>query len=235
MLEDHVKAVACVTTNGLGESLADQGFVAADDVDHAGCQVAGLRVAPGSALIELEADAARNPGIDAENALAGAPIADRPCSRGVVADAAADVGLAGGRGVGGEEEAGGEELLVQLVDGDARLDAAAAVGGVYIEDRAAPWGEVDDDGAVGALAGEAGAAAAGEDGEVVGGAELDGADGVFDGGGDDDAEGLDLVEGGVRGVEHPVVEVESDFAFDGLGEFARECGALRTCFPLWFL
>jgi hypothetical protein len=71
------------------------------------------------------------------------------------------------------------------------------------------------------------AAAAGEDGEVALVAELKGGDGVFGVGGDDDAQGLDLKERGVGGVEHAIVEPEADLAGDGGGELAGEAIALR--------
>jgi hypothetical protein len=150
-------------------------------------------------------------GADGVEVFAGAAEEDGAAAGGVVTDAAADVALAAGGGVGGEEEAGpptlpAGELIVEVVDGDAGLDDGAAVGGVDFEDRAAAGGEVDDDRAVGALTGERGAAAAGKDGEVVRGAEVDSAESVIDVGGDDDAQGLDLVEGGIGGVEHAVVE-----------------------------
>jgi hypothetical protein len=62
-------------------------------------------------------------------------------------------------------------------------------------DRAAGDRHVNDDGAVGALAGEARAAAAGEDGDGVAGAVCDDLLCVVEIGGEDDAEGLDLIEG----------------------------------------
>ena len=103
-------------------------------------------------------------------------------------------GLGGGGGVWGKEEvaaaawASAGEFAVELVDGDAGFDPGGVVG-EDVADVAAIGGGVEDDGTVGALAGEACAAAAGEDGDVAAAAEVDNGVEFVGVARDDDADG----------------------------------------------
>jgi hypothetical protein len=85
---------------------------------------------------------------------------------------------------------------------------------------------IDDDGVVGALAREAGSAATHEKGEVLGAAVVDDADEGVDGVGHNDADGFDLVDGGVGGVEHAIVAGESDAAGGHLLQIGGNAGAI---------
>src|SRR6185437_13836874 len=77
-----------------------------------------------------------------------------------------------------------------------------------------PLGEVYHHGGVAGLAGESGAAAARDDGRIVGPADLDGAHHVGFGVGDDHADRDLAVVRGVRGVERLVAVPEPHFALD---------------------
>ncbi len=108
---------------------------------------------------------------------------------GVVADHAAQRAVAVRGRLRPELELVTRELAVEFVQDDAGFDDAGAGLGVDGDEGVAVLRPVDDDGGVGGLAGQAGAAAAGEDGGAEAGADLDDAGAGLDGAGDDDAEG----------------------------------------------
>ena len=83
---------------------------------------------------------------------------------GVVAEHAAERAVAVRRGVGGEVQALLVGGVAQIVQHAARLNDAELLVGVDAEDAVHVFGEVHDDGDVTALAAEAGAAAAQENG-----------------------------------------------------------------------
>ena len=91
--------------------------------------------------------------------------------------------------------------LVELGEHDAGLDAGEAALGIDRFDLGHVAGEIEHDGVIDALAGEAGAAAAWEDGRAVVAGDGDGCGRVGGAAGEDDSDGLHLVERGVGGVE----------------------------------
>ena len=90
--------------------------------------------------------------------------------------------------------------MVEFVQDDAGLSSRPAFFGVEFDDVAHVAGEVDDDGVGDGLAGEAGAAAAGEDVDVVAAGGFDDGDDVVGVFGQHNADGFDLVDAGVGAV-----------------------------------
>jgi hypothetical protein len=149
-----------------------------------------------------------------EDVVEGFAVDDGVGAAGVVADAAADGCALAGDGVGGVHEAVLLDRGAEVVVDDTGLDACPTLFGVDLDDVAHVLGEIDDDGVVGGLACEAGAATARHDGhaEFFGGTD-NGLD-VIGVAGDGDADGDHLVHGGVGGVQESVVAVHADLTGD---------------------
>ena len=131
----------------------------------------------------------------------GLAVDDGVRAAGVVADAAADAGAVGGGRIRRILEAVGGDLTGQLFKDDAGLDARPLFLGIHLKDVVEVLAEVEDDGVVDGLAGQAGAAGTGQHGDALARAELhDGLDirGVAR---DHDAHGFHLVDAGVGAVE----------------------------------
>ena len=120
---------------------------------------------------------------------------------GVVADAAADAGAVGRCGIGGVLEAVAGNLAGELIEDDAGLHARPLFFRIDLDDVVEVLAEIEDDGVVDGLAGEAGAAGTGQDGDALAGTEFH--DGLDIGGvtRDHDAHGFHLVDAGVGAVQ----------------------------------
>ena len=113
-------------------------------------------------------------------------------------------------------------LIPEVVEDRPRLDARDAPLGVDLEHAVQVLGEVDDDGDVRGLAGEARAAAAREHRHVMRPADLDGRDDVVDRARDDDPDRHLPVVGASGRVERARAGAEPDLAGDDGGELARQ-------------
>ena len=149
----------------------------------------------------------------------------------VVADAAADAGAVGGGGIRSVLEAVGGNLAGELFEDDAGLHAGPLLFGIHLQNIVEVLAEIQDDGVVDGLAGEAGAAGTGQDGNAFARAKLD--NGLYVGRvpRDDDSHGFHLVDAGVGAVEQPRVGVETHLAVHAAAEFVSDFLALSAPDP----
>ena len=142
-------------------------------------------------------------------------VAQRARAAGVVAGHAADGGAARRRDVDREPELVSLELLVQLVEDDPRLHDACHGLGIDGQHVAQILGEIDDEGAADRLAALRGAAAAGQERQVLGVGDLDNGLQVRVGLRDHDAKRFDLVDRSIRAVAAAAEGVEQHLALNG--------------------
>ncbi len=116
-------------------------------------------------------------------------------------------------------------LVPEMVEDEAGLDAGELALGVDLDDLVQVLAEVDEDGHVAALAGQAGSAAAREDRSAVLAAGGHRRDDIVDRARDDDADGHVAVVGAVGRVHRAGSGVETDFSGEGRAELALE----RAC------
>ena len=140
------------------------------------------------------------------------PVDDGMGAAGVVADHAADVRPVARRYVRGEQQSEGLQVGVELVQDHAGLDPGPARFDVDLEDPVHVAGEIDLDAAAHGLSGQAGAAAAGRDGDAPFVREPEDAGDLVRVGGIGDAERFDFVYAGVRAVQDPGRFVEPERA-----------------------
>ena len=168
--------------------------------------------------VEVHDSAIRQRGLDPGQVVRHDPVADRARAAAVVAGHAADRGPAGGRHVHREEEPGGGEQAVELVEHDAGFDLDRARFAVEGENPVEVAGGVDHEGAADRLAALRGARAPGQHRHTLlaryGHRRID----VVEAAREDDAEGCDLVDRGVGCVEGAGERVEADVALDVLAE-----------------
>ena len=142
----------------------------------------------------------------------GFAVDDRVGAAGVVADAAADAGAVGRGGVGGVLQAVGGHLAGQLLQDDAGLHPRPLLFGVDFQHIVEVLAEVQHDGVVHGLAGQAGAAGAGQHRDAFPGAKVHHGLHIGRAAGDDDAHRLHLVDAGVGAVKQAGVGVKAHFA-----------------------
>ena len=169
-------------------------------------------------------------GVDRADVISHQTVADGFGTAGVVPGHAADGAARMGRWIDREEHAMRTQCGVERTQGDPGLDEDRAGGGVHVENFAQMFRTIDDQRAVDGLAALAGAAAAGKDrnARLLGYGHGDRH--VLDGFGDDDTQGLDLVDGGVGGIAAAVGAPEQHFAADFAGQFSRQAGIARLDF-----
>jgi hypothetical protein len=169
------------------------------------------------------ADAVVRENLEAMHVGGGGPAPLRGGSAGVVADHPAYRAVVVGGRLGAEDQpAMGTGLLVELVEDDTGLHDREAAVSVDRLHRGEVLGEVHHHGDVAALAGEAGAATAGEDRRAELTADRDGRDEVIDRPRDDDADRDLPVVGGVGGVQGPGAAIEADPATHPCPQGGRE-------------
>ena len=103
-------------------------------------------------------------------------------------------------------------MVVELVLHEPRLHPRPQLLLVDLEDIVHEAREIHDDGAIDGLAGQGGAAPAGEHGDVPAVGDLEHGLHVARVAWDDDADRLHLVHRGVGGIEQPRVLIEADVA-----------------------
>ncbi len=183
-----------------------------------GRQIGVARRADGEALAVVGQD------VEGGHVVGGAAGHDGVDAAAVVADHAAQgAAVVGGR-VGPEGEAVGLGGGPQVVQHRARLHHGQAALGVDLDDPMHVLGEVQHHRHVAALAGQAGAAAAGQDRHVVLAAEGDSGHDVVGVAREDDADWDLPVVGGVGGVQGAAAAVEADLAGHVAAEGAGEGG-----------
>ena len=150
---------------------------------------------------------------------------------GVVADASADAGAAGGGGVGRVLHPKGGKLPVELVEDDAGLDPCPAFFGVDLQHLVQVFAEVEDYGMVDRLAGQAGPAAPGQHRDIVLPGNLHHRQHIVHVPGNHHSHRLHLVDAGVGTVQHPGKGVETDLSGDPLPQYIRQFFSFFTVNP----
>ena len=133
---------------------------------------------------------------------------------GVVADHAAERVVVVGGGIGAEGQAVLRGFRAQVVEDAAGFDAGEAALGIDRDHAVEVLGEVDHDGGVAALAGEARAAAARQKRRIVTPADLHRLDDVLPRLRDDHPDRDLAVVRGVGGVERAAAVIEADLAVE---------------------
>jgi hypothetical protein len=141
---------------------------------------------------------------------------------GVVPHHAAEGAVVVGGGVGAEGEVVALGRVAQLVQHQARLDTRPAAVRINMEDAVQIFREVEHHRHVAALAGEAGAAAAGQHGRAVLAAGGEGLDHVLLRAGDHHADRHLAVVRGIGGIEGAAAGVEAHLPLDGGAEVGGE-------------
>ncbi len=161
-----------------------------------------------------------------ENVIDGLAVEDRTRAAGIVSHHASDCRAAGGGNIRGKAEAVGAQRGIQFVEHDAGLDADPALVDIEFEDLVVIFRSIDLESRADGLAGLRGPAAAQRDGAAKVPRDADDADQVLARFGDDDTEGLDLINAGVGGIEGAGDGVETDFAFNLRFQFALQSGGI---------
>ena len=230
LLEEHVERIAVDMAQDLGKTRLD---LARDRTHDRGDRIGdrALRgIAVAASLLEAVHAAVGEDHIERDEALDGAAVEDRVRARRVVADHPAERRVRARRDIGSEHQPVRRERLVQLVERHARLDDRASSLGIDREDRSAMLREIDDDGAVHALAGERGARSAREDRHALPAEVSHGARAIGHRTRHDHADRLDLVDARVGRVEHAVVATEADVRVRDAAQHPRKAEAQRVEF-----
>jgi hypothetical protein len=148
---------------------------------------------------------------------------------GVVAQASADGGAVGRGGVDAVLQADPGSGLVELGQDDTRLHPCPAFFALDLEDARHARREVHDDGVVHRLPGQAGAAAAGQDGYAGGRGHVQDVLDVRGRARNDDGNRFHLVDGGVGGVEEAVCASNADLALEAGAQTSGEFGDVGSC------
>ena len=154
-------------------------------------------------------------------------VAERPGTRRVVADHAADRGPVAGRDVRPEHQPQRLEVGVELVEHDARLDPHRHRIAIDDADPVKILREVDDDPRPDGLAREAGGPAPRHDRHALLGRDPHRRDHILDRPGHDHAHRLDLVQAGVGRVKPAPAPVEVDLGAGLLGQAVMKAGEGR--------
>ena len=160
--------------------------------------------------------------VELVDVVVGLPRHDCVHAAGVVADHSADRAVAVRGRVGTEREAVFLGRVAEVVEHDPGLDARELPGRVHLQDLVHVLREIEDDGDVAALAGEARAGAAGEDRRAELARQLDRRVDVVDGPREDHADRHLAVVRGVGGVERARAVVEADLAANVVPQRGRQ-------------
>ncbi len=143
---------------------------------------------------------------------------------GIVGHHAADGGAAGGGDIGREAQPQGRELRVQLIQDNARLDACPAFLHVHFEHAVVILRYIDLQAFADGLSGLRRPASAHGDGATEAAADFDDAHDIVARLRDGYADGADLIDARVGGIERAGDGVEADLAGDGAFEFGLQGG-----------
>ena len=182
-------------------------------------------VAVAGALLQAVHGAVGKHHVERVEVLHGAAEHDAVRAGRVVADGAGHGIVAAGGGIRREHPAERCQVSVQAVDHHAGLDPRAAAMAVDGDHLSAMRAHVEHHGLVHALAVQAGAAAARQDGHAVAGAPLHHADGLVHVAHHHRAERVHLVRAGIRGIEHAPGAVRPHVRATDAGE---SCGNARA-------
>ncbi len=142
------------------------------------------------------------------------PVSNRTGAAGVIAQHSADIGTGAGRNVGRKEELVGGEVLVQIVQDDARLDPDDPALRIHVEDTVHVLREIQDHPRRNGLTRKARPSSPREDGNGVLGCQGDRRDDVAIMPRDDHDRRIDLVQTGIGAVESAGHRVGQNLAFD---------------------
>ena len=158
-------------------------------------------------------------------------IHNRVRAAGIVAERAANIAAAAGARVRREEQAAGRNLVVQLVEDNARLSSHPAFFGVQFHHIAHVPREVHHDGVRNRLPGEARACAAWKHRHIVAIRGLHHGDNIVRIPWQNDAHRLYLVDARVRAVQHASHIVKAHFARDIAPQFLHQFPCVRFDCP----
>ncbi|GAD53095.1 hypothetical protein MBEHAL_1855 [Halarchaeum acidiphilum MH1-52-1] len=234
LLDEHVEVVPGDVALQIGIAVLDLAAFLLHDVEYrrvdafldVALGVRGLAEVAHRHLAEARDAPVREDGLHLLDVGVRLAVLQRVRPRRVVADGAADDAPVARGGVGRELQVVDGESLVQPRERDAGLDADRPRLRVGVRRAVHVAGEIEDDGLVDRLAGEARSAAPGEHGNVLRRAVLDDRRDVRGVGGEDDADRRHLVGARVRRVQFAGVGVESDLAVHAGVERLEEVGAL---------
>ena len=191
----RVQIVAADAALHLGESRCDLGCFAGAErqqidkqVKFAGPAVQICEIV--QHLAEMQHPAIRQCRIHRQRIVAHGAVTQRASAAGIVAGHAADGGARGGGDIDREPKAVRLELPVEVVEHDARLDCANAVGNVERNDAVEVFGDIDDDAIVDGLATLRGSAATRGDDLAVVASDRQRPPRLIQGAGDHDSAGM---------------------------------------------
>ena len=221
-----VQVVAGDAAGNFGKALADQVAVGIPDAGQAGIDLAPAAAAGDDGLqFGFRGSADGEPGAVVEKDVERFDIVDRLAAHervyatGVVTDHASQRAPAMGGRIGGEGKIVFFGGIAQPVEHDAGLDAGEFLCRIELQNRVHVFGEVHDHGHIAALAGQAGAASARENGRAQLAACGHGGHHVSLIQRQNQADGHLAVVGSVGGVESARSLVEADLAAHHLAQF----------------
>src|SRR5262249_55470139 len=136
----------------------------------------------------------------------------------VVGDHPTDGRAIGCRNVDGKLQAMRLQLQVEIVEHATRFNTSPSFGGIDLDNPVEVFGAIELNAGTDGLPGLRRAAAACRDWDAEAAAHCQGGDDVFFRLGNYDAQGHDLVNAGIGGIEGPAEAIEADLALDALDE-----------------
>jgi hypothetical protein len=177
-----------------------------------------IRIVRRCALLEAQHASVSEHHIERNNMLNGPPEQYRVRAGGVVADHAPDCGVTGGGDIRSEHQSKGQERLIELVEYHARLNNRAPLHRVDSLDGSTGCTEVDDHRLIDRLPGERSPTATRQDRDSMLRADANCLDTVRNGGGDHHADGLDLKDARICGIQHSIAAPEAHLTLHALNE-----------------
>ena len=215
----RVQIVAADAALHLRESRGDLRCFAATEREHVGKQIKSAvgGIYPREIarhLAEMQHPAVGQGGIHRECVVAHGAVAQRAPTARIIAGHAADGGARGGGDIDRKPQAVLLELPVEVVEHDARLDDANAVGNVERDDTVEMFGDIDDNAVIDGLATLRGSAAARGDSSVLVAGDRQRPQRLIHGTGNHDPRRHDLIERRVGRIAAAVERIEQHFARD---------------------
>ena len=212
LIQQQVHVVAIHVALDVGHAATDLFTQRQHDGREARDHVTLARIALAAALFKARRRAVWQQHVERDQVLHGAPVDDAARARGVVADHAADGGVAAGGHIGPEEEPLGRQGRVQLIQRHARLHRGGHGLLVDVDHAAAVRAEVEHHREVDTLPSKAGATTARQQRQAAFGAETHHALGRLHAVQHHHADGFHLEDAGVGGVQHAVMTTEAHIA-----------------------